>query len=164
MAKVLTEEEKKLAQEMLARARVAMKAIEHYDQKQVDRLCQAVCEPRITIDWQIYHNVYQNELRRLGVNGFLEYPFAEWFKRNAEATFTSTLGNLQTCTKCGKCEQVCPYHLPIMDMIEHIKEQQADLIQEIKKAGWSETYRNASSPLPANSIPTLRPVKKYPAK
>jgi sulfoacetaldehyde dehydrogenase len=46
MAKVLTEEEKKLAQEMLARARNAMKAIEHYDQKQVDRLCQAV-------GWQI---------------------------------------------------------------------------------------------------------------
>ncbi len=46
MAKELTQEEKKLAQEMLARARAAMKAIEHYDQKQVDRLCQAV-------GWQI---------------------------------------------------------------------------------------------------------------
>jgi sulfoacetaldehyde dehydrogenase len=46
MAKVLMEEEKKLAQEMLARAKVAMKAIENYDQAQVDRLCQAV-------GWQI---------------------------------------------------------------------------------------------------------------
>jgi sulfoacetaldehyde dehydrogenase len=46
MAKILTEEEKKLAQEMLARARAAMKAIENYDQAQVDRLCQAV-------GWQI---------------------------------------------------------------------------------------------------------------
>jgi len=48
MAKVLTEEERNLAQEMLKRAREAMKAIEHYDQGQVDRLCQAMA-------WQLYN-------------------------------------------------------------------------------------------------------------
>jgi sulfoacetaldehyde dehydrogenase len=42
MARVLTEEEKTLSQEMLVRAKAAMKAIENYDQAQVDRLCQAV--------------------------------------------------------------------------------------------------------------------------
>jgi sulfoacetaldehyde dehydrogenase len=42
MARVLIEEEKTLAQEMLVRAKAAMKAIENYDQAQVDRLCQAV--------------------------------------------------------------------------------------------------------------------------
>lgn len=42
MARGLTEEEKVLAREMLARAQAAMKAIENYDQTQVDRLCQAV--------------------------------------------------------------------------------------------------------------------------
>jgi len=48
MARELTVEEKELAQEMLNRARAAMKAIEHYDQEQVDRLCQAV-------GWQLYN-------------------------------------------------------------------------------------------------------------
>ena len=46
MAKVLTEEEKQeqkqFIQGLVDRARVAMAAIEHYDQAQVDRLCQAV--------------------------------------------------------------------------------------------------------------------------
>jgi len=42
MARLITEEEKKLADDMLERARVAMKAIEHYDQETVDRLCRAV--------------------------------------------------------------------------------------------------------------------------
>jgi len=46
MAKVLTEEEKQeqgqFIQGLVERARVAMAAIEHYDQAQVDRLCQAV--------------------------------------------------------------------------------------------------------------------------
>jgi len=46
MAKVLTEEEKqeqtKFIQGLVERARVAMAAIENYDQARVDRLCQAV--------------------------------------------------------------------------------------------------------------------------
>jgi sulfoacetaldehyde dehydrogenase len=42
MARLITEEEKKLADDMLERARVAMKAIEHYDQETVDRLCRAI--------------------------------------------------------------------------------------------------------------------------
>ena len=42
MARQITEEEKKYAQELLKKARCAMHAIEHYDQAQIDRLCQAV--------------------------------------------------------------------------------------------------------------------------
>ena len=38
----ITEDEKKLADDMLERARAAMKAIENYDQATVDRLCRAV--------------------------------------------------------------------------------------------------------------------------
>ena len=42
MARLITEDEKKYAQELLKKARCAMRAIEHYDQAQIDRLCQAV--------------------------------------------------------------------------------------------------------------------------
>jgi sulfoacetaldehyde dehydrogenase len=42
MARPITDEEKSLARELLAKARAAMKAIEHYDQKRVDDLCRAV--------------------------------------------------------------------------------------------------------------------------
>lgn len=42
MARAVTPEEKQYAQELLQRARCAMRAIEGYDQKTVDRLCQAV--------------------------------------------------------------------------------------------------------------------------
>jgi len=42
MARAVTEEEKQYAQELLQRARCAMRAIENYDQKTIDRLCQAV--------------------------------------------------------------------------------------------------------------------------
>ncbi len=42
MARPITEEEKRHAQELLNRARAAMKAVEDYDQDTVDRLCQAL--------------------------------------------------------------------------------------------------------------------------
>jgi sulfoacetaldehyde dehydrogenase len=42
MARQITEQEQQFAQELLARARAAMKCIEDYDQARVDRLCQAV--------------------------------------------------------------------------------------------------------------------------
>jgi sulfoacetaldehyde dehydrogenase len=42
MARSLTDQERTYAQELLQRARVAMKQIESYDQAQVDRLCRAV--------------------------------------------------------------------------------------------------------------------------
>src|SRR5687767_8715960 len=42
MARAITNEEREYARELLQRARVAMKGIEHYDQATVDRLCRAV--------------------------------------------------------------------------------------------------------------------------
>jgi sulfoacetaldehyde dehydrogenase len=42
MARTITEQEKLIAATMLAKARVAMQAIEGYDQERVDRLCRAV--------------------------------------------------------------------------------------------------------------------------
>ncbi len=42
MAREITPEEKRLAAELLTRARAAMRAIENYDQERVDRLCRAV--------------------------------------------------------------------------------------------------------------------------
>jgi sulfoacetaldehyde dehydrogenase len=42
MARPITDEEKNYAQELLKKARCAMRSIEHYDQAQVDRLCRAV--------------------------------------------------------------------------------------------------------------------------
>lgn len=42
MPRAINEEEKQYAQELLRRARCAMRAIENYDQAKIDRLCQAV--------------------------------------------------------------------------------------------------------------------------
>lgn len=117
-----------------------------------DKVCQVVCEPGLKIDWLLYHNVFQNELRRLGVRGFLEYPFAPWVKEQAEYIFTNTLNELQSCTNCGKCLEVCPYHLPITDLISKMKIQQAELVEELRSMSWDEEYQNSATPLPKNIL------------
>ena len=61
MARPITEEEKAYARELLARARVAMKAIEDYDQAAVDRVCQA-------IGWATANETTFTRLAQMGVD------------------------------------------------------------------------------------------------
>lgn len=117
-----------------------------------DKVCQIVCEPGLKIDWLLYHNIFQNELRRLGPKGYVEYPFAPWVKEQAGYTFTHTVAELQRCTQCRKCEEVCPYHLPIVSMLEEIKEQEIELLAEIEKADWAEEFKNSDTPLSKKAL------------
>ncbi len=68
MARPITEEEKQCARELLQRARKAMTAIEHYDQKTVDRLCQA-------IGWATANETTFTRLSRMGVE---ESGLGDW--------------------------------------------------------------------------------------
>ena len=117
-----------------------------------DGLCRAVCEQGLRIDWMLYHNVFQNEYRRLGVEGFLAYPFAPWVKKQAEAMFRASLAQLSACTHCGRCEAVCPHHLPVMDLLDEIEAGQSTLVEALADAGWAEQYAGAESPLPVSAL------------
>ena len=117
-----------------------------------DKVCQAVCERGLSIDWLIYHNVFQNELRRLGVEGFMDYPFAPWVKQHAEFMFTNTVATLENCTHCGKCEEACPHGLPVMDLMERIREEETALIEELSRADWTSQYQGSRSPMPEQAL------------
>lgn len=117
-----------------------------------DAVCQAACEQGLQIDWHLYHNVFQNELRRLGAEGFLTYPFAPWVKQQAEGMFTNTLAQLRACTRCAKCEEACSHDLPVMAMLAQIEDEQAALLEQLREAGWTEAYQDASSPITAQTL------------
>jgi len=61
MARPITQEEKDYAQELLSKARAAMKAIEGYDQETVDRLCRAV-------GWTTANEKTFTRIARMGVD------------------------------------------------------------------------------------------------
>ena len=60
MTRVVTEEQKAHARDLLAKARDAMKAIDNYDQTRVDKLCQAV-------GWAVANEKTFTRLARMGV-------------------------------------------------------------------------------------------------
>ena len=68
MARPVTEEEKRYAEALLARAREAMNAIEGYDQATVDRLCRA-------LGWATANEVTHTRLSRMGVE---ESGLGDW--------------------------------------------------------------------------------------
>jgi sulfoacetaldehyde dehydrogenase len=61
MARAVADEEKQYAQELLQRARCAMRAIESYDQAAIDRLCQAVA-------WATANEQTATRLAHMGVD------------------------------------------------------------------------------------------------
>lgn len=101
-----------------------------------DKACHEVCEKHLPIAYMLYHNVFQNELRRLGPQGLMDYPFASWVKERAESIFETGVRQIDMCNHCGKCEQVCPYHLPIMDLLENIKAEQKEVLTLIRESSW----------------------------
>jgi predicted aldo/keto reductase-like oxidoreductase len=125
-----------------------------------DKACQSVCEPRLPIDWLLYHNVFQNELRRLGPQGFVATPFAPWVKQQAEGAFSGSLAHIDACTRCRRCEEVCPYGLPIVDLLGRMRAQQAEVLEEIRRADWSSLYQDAHSPLPKKATAPSTELKK----
>ncbi len=113
-----------------------------------EKECHVVCEQKMSIAYMIYHNVFQNELRRLGAQGFVEYPFAPWVKERAEFIFETGLAQLDMCTHCGKCEEVCPHHLPVMDILERVKEDHTAVLNLLKQMHWDVEHQNSDSPFP----------------
>jgi sulfoacetaldehyde dehydrogenase len=68
MKRVVSEEEKQYAQELLQKARVAMKAIEDYDQATIDRLCRAIA-------WAAGNEKTFTRIARMGVE---ESGLGDW--------------------------------------------------------------------------------------
>ena len=125
-----------------------------------EKACHIVCEQKLSIAYMAYHNVFQNELRRLGAKGFVEYPFAPWVKEQAEFIFSTGLAQLELCTHCGKCEEVCPHQLPVMDILERVKENHIEVLNLLKQMNWSAENRNAESPFPEKVLASWIGVNK----
>ncbi len=111
-----------------------------------DEICQPLCEKKLNISWMIHHDVWYNHYRNMGLEKFLAYPWAPWAKKGFEGFFSRHYNLADSCTHCGKCEQACPYHLPIMDMLEKRLEDHPPLIAAVKDKGWAEEFKDALSP------------------
>jgi len=111
-----------------------------------DRVCQPVCEAKIPIDVYLYHDTFYNQYRALGLDGFLAAPAAPWMRAAAEAHFARGVESMRACTHCGKCDQTCPYGLPVEAMLAKTAADFETLLEAVKEAGWQSRYAGAPSP------------------
>ncbi len=120
--------------------------LEHRSCRICDRVCQPVCEAGIHIDHLLYHDVFYNEYKTLGLERLLALPLAGWAKGHMERAFARRLELIRSCTHCGKCEAVCPHGLPIMQMMDDMVDEHLALLEAVCERGWTEAYRAARSP------------------
>lgn len=110
-------------------------------EQQVCRICddfEACCEAGLHVSTLIHHDVWYNHYRNLGLQVFLDYPWAPGARKSLEAHFTRRLAMLQRCTRCHKCEERCPYGLPVVDMIEAMLADHPPLIAALHAKGWAQ--------------------------
>jgi len=120
--------------------------LDHRSCRICDRVCQAVCEQGIHIDHLLYHDVFYNEFKTLGLQEMLDYPLADWVRGNMERSFQRRLDTLQSCTHCGECEAACPYGLPIMSLMDNMIVEHQDVLEAVRERGWTEAFGDAPSP------------------
>jgi predicted aldo/keto reductase-like oxidoreductase len=109
-------------------------------------MCQAVCEQGLAIDWMIHHDVLYEHYRNLGMEAFLDSSLTPWAKGEIEAHFIGRLAAVQSCTRCGLCEERCPHQVPILDMLEQMLVDHPLLIEAARERGWSSAYGDAVPP------------------
>jgi uncharacterized protein len=133
-----------LERDPLALSLVEEVAVENWRQKldqQVCRICddfETCCDLGLHVSTLVHHDVWYNHYRNLGLQVFLDYPWAPGARKELEAHFTRRLAILQRCTRCGKCEERCPYGLPVVEMIERMLADHPPLIAALQTRAWGK--------------------------
>src|SRR6187455_2176024 len=101
MARVITEEEKGSALELLGRARAAMAAVELYDQARVDRLCQAIAWA--TANEETFGRLTRMSVEESGMGSAEGVPARRWKILGIlrDALRTKSVGIIETLPERG---------------------------------------------------------------
>lgn len=95
------------------------------------RICR-LCEPcpvKIPIGATLGTDVLYDHYRTMGPEGFRSFAWApERVERGLEER-KRQIAAIQSCTKCGVCEERCPYGLPIMEMLEKVVAPMQEMVR-----------------------------------
>jgi len=94
----------------------------------------------------LYDDVVYNHYRTMGLRAFLEHPWSPWAKKGMQAHFERRLETLRRCTRCGLCEERCPYHIRILDLFERMLADHPTVIEALRERDWATLYKDAPSP------------------
>ena len=84
------------------------------------RLCGECrpCAQGINIGDELGSDVEYDHYRTMGAEGFAAAPWGvEWMARDLEHK-EALIARIESCDRCGECEERCPYGLPIVEMLQ----------------------------------------------
>ena len=94
------------------------------------RICGACmpCPNDLNIRVILGTDVMYDHFRTMGTEGFREF---EWSREALETDLPrreETIAAIESCTRCGSCEELCPHGLPVMDMLEATLPSMRDMV------------------------------------
>jgi predicted aldo/keto reductase-like oxidoreductase len=111
------------------------KAEVHHLQQQLDhircRICR-LCEPcpqKIPIGSILGTDVMYDHYRNMGPNTFQTFPWDISQVKNHIGERRQRISTIQSCTRCGECEDKCPYKLPVIEMLQQTIEPMTDMLR-----------------------------------
>jgi len=99
------------------------------------RICQE-CEPcpqAIPIPTLLGTDLMYDHYRTMGSKAFSQFQWSQERVKNYIEPLNKKISLIKSCTYCGKCEESCPYGLPIMNMLHDMIGPQEDIFRIFKE-------------------------------
>ncbi len=113
----------------------AMKAIDQETRENLEhvrcRIC-GLCHPcpqGIPISWTLGTDVVYDHYRTMGSEVFRAFPWSRERIEKELETRPKKIAAIESCTRCGICEERCSYGLPVMDMLASMLPGMRDMVR-----------------------------------
>jgi len=95
------------------------------------RIC-GLCHPcpqGIPMSWTLGTDVVYDHYRTMGPEVFRAFPWSRERMAKELETRPKKIAAIESCTRCGICEERCPYGLPVMDMLASMLPGMRDIVR-----------------------------------
>ncbi len=95
------------------------------------RICKT-CEPcpqGVPISVTLGTDVLYDHYRTMGSETFEAFPWSPGRIRNDVEKRRKTISAIESCDECGECEEKCPYHLPVIELLRATVEPMEDMLR-----------------------------------
>lgn len=81
------------------------------------------------MSWTLGTDIVYDHYRTMGPEAFRAFPWDP--KRIADELVArpKKIAQIESCTRCGICEERCPYGLPVMDMLASMLPAMRDMVR-----------------------------------
>jgi predicted aldo/keto reductase-like oxidoreductase len=94
------------------------------------RICGACqpCEKGIIVPDEVGSDDVYNHYRTMGREAFTRFPWSRNLIASERVRRREIIAQIESCDRCGLCEERCPYGLPVMDMLQSLLPGMRDML------------------------------------